>query len=109
MYFSDVFGISNDVLAKENVFDISLVSDLPLFIDPFLIFDSDTPRYQKLHKDIVRYVSFIRDKLIAGAVTTSQLEEWLHFPEIPNNWLGYSLLLSRQRWCREWSERVGLD
>ncbi len=91
MYFSDVYSISNDVLSKSKVFDISLSSDLPLFIDPFLIFDSEKPRYQKLHQDIVRYVTFVRDKLVSEQVTESQLEEWLHFPEIRNNWLGYSL------------------
>ncbi|MDA1050143.1 MAG: hypothetical protein O3C40_06650 [Planctomycetota bacterium] len=91
MYFSDVFNISNDILADENVFDISLVSDLPLFIDPFLIFDSDKPVYQQLHEVVVRYVSFLRNKVLAGQITESQEREWLYFPEIPNNWLGYSV------------------
>ncbi len=91
MYLSDVFNISNDLLASENVFDISLVSDLPLFIDPFLVFDSDKPEYQQLHKDVVRYVSFVRNKVVAGNVTSNQEQEWLHFSEIPNNWLGYSV------------------
>ena len=91
MYFSDVFHISSDILAAENVFDISLVSDLPLFIDPFLIFDSDKAEYQQLHDDIVRYISFVRDKVVGGVLTASQEREWLHFPEIPNNWLGYSV------------------
>ena len=68
-----------------------MVSDLPLFIDPFLIFDSNKPEYQQLHEDVVRYVSFGRDKVLAGNVTKSQEQEWLHFAEIPNNWLGYSL------------------
>jgi hypothetical protein len=91
MYFSDVFSIPSETLARENVFDISLVSDLPLFIDPFLIFDSDNPRYQRLHNEIVKYVSFVRNKVVDGTATMSQLEEWLHFPEIRNNWLGYSV------------------
>lgn len=91
MYFSDVFDISNDLLASENVFDISLVSDLPLFIDPFLVFDSDKPEYQRLHMDVVRYVSFVRNKIIEGNVTDAQEKEWLHFKEISNNWLGYSV------------------
>lgn len=91
MYFSDVFCVSNDLLAAENVFDISLVSDLPLFIDPFLIFDSEKPEYQRLHKQIIRYVSFLRDKIVAGNVSATDEREWFHFPEIPNNWLGYSV------------------
>jgi hypothetical protein len=101
MYFSDVFNIQNDILERENVFDISLVSDLPLFIDPFLIFDSDKPRYQQLHDDIIRYVTFVRDKLVAGGVTDDRLKEWLYFPEIRNNWLGYSLGSNSGRGLRD--------
>ena len=91
MYFSDVFNISNGLLASEDVFDISLVSDLPLFIDPFLVFDSHKPEYQQLHKNVVRYVSFVRNKVAEGNVTGNQEKEWLYFSEIPNNWLGYSV------------------
>jgi TIR domain len=101
MYFSDAFDVSTDLLAKEDVFDISLVSDLPLFIDPFLIFDSAKPRYQTLHEDIVRYVSFVRNKVVAGNVSPSQLREWPHFPEIPNNWLGYSVGSNAGRGLRD--------
>jgi hypothetical protein len=91
MYFSNVFNVPNNVLTDENVFDISLVSDLPLFIDPFLIFDSDKAEYQALHAGIVKYLAFLRDKVVAGSVTENQTCEWLHFPEIPNNWLGFSV------------------
>lgn len=101
MYFSDVFNVSTDLLISENVFDISLVSDLPLFIDPFLIFDSEKPEYQKLHRDVVRYVAFLRDKLLAGQITGSQEREWFHLPEIPNNWLGYAVGSNDGRGLRE--------
>ena len=91
MYFSDVFEISNHLLTCENVFDISMVSDLPLFIDPFLVFDSEKPEYQRLHRDVVRYVSFVRNKIVDGKITENQEKEWLHLKEKPNNWLGYSI------------------
>src|SRR4051794_31949773 len=101
MYFSDVFKVSNDVLAAENVFDISLVSDLPLFIDPFLIFDGEKAEYQRLHTQIIRYVSFLRDKIVEGNVSASDESEWLYFPEIPNNWLGYSVGSNAGRGLRD--------
>lgn len=109
MYFSEAFRISSEILADENVFDISLVSDLPLFIDPFLIFDSRKPDYQKLHGDIIRYVSFLRDKVVAGRFTESQKRDWFHFPEIPNNWLGYSVGSNSGRGLRDEFARDAAD
>lgn len=97
MYFSDVFGVSSELLADENLFDISLVSDLPLFIDPFLIFDSERPEYRSLHGSIIRYMSFVRDKSVARQLTNGERTHWLHFPEIPNNWLGFSIGTNRGR------------
>ena len=97
MYFSDVFGVSSELLADENLFDISLVSDLPLFIDPFLIFDSERPEYQSLHDSIIRYMSFVRDKSVARLLTNGERRHWLHFPEISNNWLGFSIGTNRGR------------
>jgi hypothetical protein len=32
------------------------VSDLPLFIDPFLLFNSDKPEYRRLHDSIIDYL-----------------------------------------------------
>lgn len=40
VYFSDRFRVSPYVLDRYGAFDISVVSDLPLFIDPFLLFNS---------------------------------------------------------------------
>lgn len=37
-YFSDVFEISKKSLDDYGAFSISLATDLPLFIDPFLLF-----------------------------------------------------------------------
>jgi len=39
-FFSDHFGIDSAVLAKYGAFNVSLITDLPLFIDPFLLFNS---------------------------------------------------------------------
>lgn len=35
-YFTDCFNINEDVLNQYGAFNISLINDLPLFIDPFL-------------------------------------------------------------------------
>ena len=40
IYFSDVFGVAPETLDQYGAFNIALVNDLPLFIDPFLLFDS---------------------------------------------------------------------
>lgn len=37
-------------------FDVALVNDLPLFVDPFLLFDSKDDKYKALHHSITRYL-----------------------------------------------------
>lgn len=46
IYFSDYFRISPDAIDEYGAFNVSLVADLPLFIDPFLLFNSKKPEYQ---------------------------------------------------------------
>jgi hypothetical protein len=70
---------------------VSLVTDLPLFIDPFLLFHSKKPDYQKLHDGLIRYLVFLRDKANAGPVSEPLLRAWYCFPEVKQNWLGFSL------------------
>ena len=41
VYFGDVFEVSKKDMDDYGAFNISLVNDLPLFIDPFLLFNSD--------------------------------------------------------------------
>jgi hypothetical protein len=53
LYFSDFFSVKEKVIDKYGAFNVSLVTDLPLFIDPFLLFNSRKPKYRKLHADIV--------------------------------------------------------
>jgi len=40
LYFSDFFEVSRSELEEHGAFDVSLLADLPLFIDPFLLFNS---------------------------------------------------------------------
>lgn len=52
-FFSDTFGVPEQTLADYGALDISLVADVPLFIDPFLLFTSQKDEYKGLHEDIV--------------------------------------------------------
>jgi len=91
LYFSDYFSISEKVLEDYGAFNISIVSDLPLFIDPFLLFHSDKPEYQELHDDIIKYLVFLRDR--AGpTLTRGALKNWYHFKEVKQNWLGFTFM-----------------
>ena len=49
-HFSDFFEIDHSIIDEYGALDISLLSDNPAFIDPFLIFYSDDPTYKKLQK-----------------------------------------------------------
>ena len=62
VYFSNFFRVSPATIEKYGAFNISLVADLPLFIDPFLLFNSKKPEYQALHDRIIDYLRFLRDK-----------------------------------------------
>jgi hypothetical protein len=37
IYFSDYFNVDEDTLEEYGAVNISLINDLPLFIDPFLL------------------------------------------------------------------------
>lgn len=89
--FSDVFGVDPVNVEAYGALDISLVADLPLFIDPFLLFHSEKPEYQKLHRGIIAYLKFLRDESVAGNLTDGHLKLWLHFKEINNTWLGFAV------------------
>lgn len=90
VYFSDVFEVAPDDLEKYGAFNISLINDLPLFIDPFLIFNSPNKDYQRLHREILKYVAFLRDQSVAKHVNEGLLRGWYCFPEIKQTWLGFS-------------------
>lgn len=90
IYFSDFFGIAPAVVDDYGAFNVSLINDLPLFIDPFLLFDSDQAKYQALHDDIISYLKFLRDRAIANELSEGNLSHWFLFKEVKQNWLGFS-------------------
>lgn len=89
IYFSDYFGVHPDVLAKYGALDISVVTDLPLFIDPFLLFNSDKATYQALHEGILEYLRFLRGKADEG-LDPGLIRSWYSFKEVKQNWLGFT-------------------
>ena len=86
--FSDFFQIAPDVLEAYGTFNISLVGDLPLFIDPFLLFNSEKPEYQALHEEIIQYLRFLRDKSLDHEVTDGELKAWYFFNVEVKHWRG---------------------
>jgi hypothetical protein len=89
IYFSQVFDIEPDVLEAYGAFDVSLINDLPLFVHPFLLFNSKTATLRSLHDEIIRYIRFLRDKAAAGELDDGLLEAWFTFREVKQNWLGF--------------------
>ncbi len=89
-FFTDTFGINPEILDDYGAFDISIVNDLPLFIDPFLLFHSEKPDYQALHRQIINYLIFLRDRAAEGQANIGALRNWYCFPEVKQNWLGFS-------------------
>jgi len=90
LYFSDFFDVDVATVDKYGAFNISLLADLPLFVDPFLIFNSNKTSYKTLHQDIVTYLVFLRDKAAQTGSTSPLIGAWYRFPEIKANWLGFS-------------------
>lgn len=90
VYFTEIFGVDENVLEDYGAINISLINDIPLFIDPFLLYASDKPEYRALHENILDYLVFLRNKADEGNITIEKLKRWYRFPEVRQNWLGYS-------------------
>ena len=41
IYFSDFFDVDEDIIESYGAVNISLINDMPLFVDPFLLFNSE--------------------------------------------------------------------
>jgi len=91
IYFSDHFKTKETDLEKYGAFNISLVADLPLFIDPFLLFNSKKKKYKQLHDDIIKYLVFLKEKSTSQTIDTGALKAWYVFKEVEQNWLGFSV------------------
>lgn len=90
VYFSNYFGLSIEDLETFGALDISLINDLPLFIDPFLLFNSSKKEYRFLHDNMIKYLRFLRDTSTSGLLGVGELRAWFTFSEVKQNWLGFS-------------------
>jgi len=87
MFFSAKFQVDAEIIKEYGAVDISLVCDVPLFVDPMLIFNSSKSEYQALHQDIIRYFHFLY-KMSKQGLKPKEINAWFNFSEVPNNWLG---------------------
>lgn len=90
IYFSDFFKVDPEDLESYGAFNISLVTDLPLFVDPFLLFNSSNKQYQELHEEIIRYLKFLKDNATAEELEVGKAKALYCFPEVSETWLGFS-------------------
>lgn len=92
LYFSDHFGVGSVALEDYGAFDVSVVSDLPVFIDPFLLFNSDDPVYRALHEGMLEYLIYLRDRPDATPLDEGVMRALYCFKEVKQNWLGFTHL-----------------
>ena len=88
IYFSDFFDVSRNTIDEYGAFDISLINDIPLFVDPFLIYKNE--KYKSLHLEIVKYLLFLQDNAKPN-ISDEELEQWFMFNEVKQNWFGFSV------------------
>lgn len=89
IYFSDFFDIDPSIIDEYGALNISLLNDLPLFIDPFLIFCSERLEYQQLHSEIIRYLIYLRDHAAFNKPSRKELQYYYCFPEVKQTYIGF--------------------
>jgi hypothetical protein len=89
LLFSDYFEIDDSILEEFGALNICLSSDLPMFIDPFLLFASKKPEYKALHKKVVEHLLILKEFAIINKGIDVDINLF-KFPEIKQNWLGLS-------------------
>ena len=91
IHFSDFFDIDSTVVEEYGAFNISLLIDVPIFIDPFKLFASDKKEYNLLHDEIIKYLCFLRDYCVSHTqIDEWELKEFFSFPEVKNLFMGFS-------------------
>ncbi|MDY5377122.1 MAG: hypothetical protein SPG60_03660 [Eubacterium coprostanoligenes] len=88
--FSDYFKVSKNVMRDQGVYDISIISDTPVFIDPFLLFVSKNHKYQNAHEGIMKYLLFLCKKIKTDESDISLKKKYFYFKEPKQNWFGFS-------------------
>lgn len=89
LLFTEYFNIQESIMTNYGALNICLSSDLPLFIDPFLLFASEKKEYKELHKHVVNHLLFLKEYATENLITDLDVNLFA-FPEIKQNWLGLS-------------------
>jgi hypothetical protein len=90
IFFSDFFEVSPEQIEDYGALNISLINDLPLFVDPFLLFNSEDQKYKQLHDEIIQYMRFLKEMSLGDGIKPHLITAWFRFPEVKQNWLGFS-------------------
>ena len=91
IYFSDFFDVSEELIKEYGAVNISLINDLPLFIDPFLLFNSDNIELRAIHDEMISYLKFLQIHSEEYKEPNSgMLNAWYTFSEVKQTWLGFS-------------------
>ncbi|KLV05353.1 hypothetical protein ABT56_11555 [Photobacterium aquae] len=90
VYFSDFFDVDEALIDAYGAFNPSLLNDLPLFIDPFLLYINDDDELRNLHNEVINYVAFLKEQANEKDINSAELQAWFMFPEVRQNWFGYS-------------------
>lgn len=69
---SDVFGL---VIRQDEVDFVvpHMREDVPLYLDPFLLWRSDDPEYRRLHADLLEFVDQVREHAVGGRDTRARV------------------------------------
>lgn len=89
LLFSDYFTIEQSKLDEYGALNICLSADMPLFIDPFLLFASDDENYKQLHQSLIDHLLILKEIAIEDKESGVN-NSIFRFPEIKQNWLGVS-------------------
>lgn len=89
LLFSDYFNLDKSDLDDYGVLNLCLSSDLPLFLDPFLLFASEKEEYKVLHKKIIDHLIILKN-IATENKSSATKNNLFKFPEIKQNWLGMS-------------------
>ena len=91
MYFNEKFNIDSIALKEYGAVNISFQCDMPLFIDPMLIFNSEKLEYANIHKNIIKYMQFLAKKSAERSFNEDEIKTYFKFNEVYQNWLGYCI------------------
>lgn len=84
--------MDEDIIESYGAVNISLINDLPLFIDPFLLFNSENPDFQAIHNEMIDYLLFLQKISERTPKLNSGMKKvWFSFSEVKQTWLGFSL------------------